>query len=88
MRVFLDTEFTNVNRPELISLGLVAEDGREFDAERTDFSRQACSGFVDAHVLSLLGRVPGAACDARTLADARSLRAGMLAWETAGRKSH
>ena len=69
MRVFLDTEFTNFNLPELISLGLVTEDGREFYAERTDFSREACSAFVHAHVLPLLGRVPGAACDAGTLGE-------------------
>lgn len=69
MRVFLDTEFTNFNLPELISLGLVTEDGREFYAERTDFSREACSAFVHAHVLPLLGRLPGAACDAGTLGE-------------------
>ena len=36
MLVFLDTEFTKFNSPDLISLALVAEDGREFYAERTD----------------------------------------------------
>jgi hypothetical protein len=40
----------------------VAEDGREFYAERTDYRRDDCSEFVRAGVLSLLGRVPGAAC--------------------------
>lgn len=67
MRLFLDTEFTNFNLPVLISLGLVAEDGREFYAERNDFALDACSPFVQAQVLPRLGHIPGAACDADTL---------------------
>jgi 3' exoribonuclease, RNase T-like len=62
MLVFLDTEFTAFIRPDLISIGLVAEDGREFYAERTDYRQDDCSDFVRATVLPLLGRVPGAAC--------------------------
>ena len=62
MLVFLDTEFTSFVRPDLISIGLVAEDGREFYAERTDYRRDECSDFVCETVLPLLGRVPGAAC--------------------------
>ncbi len=62
MLVFLDTEFTNFVRPDLISIALVSEDGREFYAERTDYHRDACSGFVREIVLPLLGDVPGAAC--------------------------
>lgn len=62
MLVFLDTEFTDFVRPDLISIGLVAEDGREFYAERTDYRRAECNDFVRATVLPLLGRVPGAAC--------------------------
>lgn len=62
MLVFLDTEFTDFVRPDLISIGLVAEDGREFYAERTDYRRSECNDFVCATVLPLLGRVPGAAC--------------------------
>jgi len=46
MLVFLDTEFTDFVRPDLISIALVAEDGREFYAERTDYHRDACSDFV------------------------------------------
>ena len=37
MLVFLDTEFTAFVRPDLISLALVSEDGREFYAERIDY---------------------------------------------------
>ena len=35
MLIFLDTEFTNFVRPNLISIALVSEDGQEFYAERT-----------------------------------------------------
>lgn len=62
MLVFLDTEFTDFARPDLISIALVSEDGREFYAERTDYHRAACSDFVRETVLPLLGRLPAAAC--------------------------
>ena len=62
MLVFLDTEFTDFARPSLISLGLVAEDGREFYAELDDYHRDACNEFVRKTVVPLLGRVPGATC--------------------------
>ena len=68
MLVFLDTEFSDFARPELISLALVAEDGREFYAERTDYNRESCSAFVIETVVPLLGRVPGATCTAQALA--------------------
>jgi hypothetical protein len=69
MLIFLDTEFTKFSYPDLISIGLVAEDGREFYAERTDYHRDACSKFVRETVLPLLGRVPGAACSRSELTD-------------------
>lgn len=62
MLVFLDTEFTDFAKHGLISLALVAEDGCEFYAERTDYRREDCSDFVRQEVLPLLGRVSGAAC--------------------------
>lgn len=62
MLIFLDTEFTDFVRPDLISIALVSEDGREFYAERTDYHRDACSSFVRETVLTLLDRVPGAVC--------------------------
>ncbi|WP_180124866.1 3'-5' exoribonuclease [Rhodoferax sp. BLA1] len=67
MLIFLDTEFTQFDRPDLISIALVGEDGREFYAERTDYHRDACSEFVRKEVLPVLHRVPGAACDRRQL---------------------
>ena len=62
MLVFLDTEFTDFTNPDLISLALVSENGREFYAERADYRREDCNDFVRQEVLPLLGRVPGAAC--------------------------
>lgn len=62
MLVFLDTEFTDFTNPSLISLALVAEEGCEFYAERTDYRREDCSDFVRQEVLPILGRVPGAIC--------------------------
>lgn len=53
--IFLDTEFTDLNRgAELISLALVAEDGRYLYAELTDFDRENCSDFVKGHILPIL----------------------------------
>ena len=69
MFIFLDTEFTNLKRPDLISLALVCEDGREFYAERNDFYPEHCSDFVNETVLPLLGRAPGAACTRKELTD-------------------
>lgn len=56
MRLFLDTEFTDFIDCELISIGIVSDDGREFYAERTDFDLSRCSHFVKEAVLPLLGR--------------------------------
>ena len=60
--VFLDTEFTQIQRPDLISVGLVGERGHEFYAELTDFPYDRCSEFVRAEILPLFGRVAGASC--------------------------
>lgn len=62
MLVFLDTEFTRFAYADLISVGLVSEDGQEFYAERTDYDRKACTDFVRETVQPLLGRVPGSSC--------------------------
>lgn len=56
MRYFLDTEFSE--RPstiELISLGLVSEDGRELYLESSEFDDSACNAWVKANVLPHLG---------------------------------
>lgn len=53
--LFVDTEFTSLEHPELVSLGVAASDGREFYAERSDFPRGRCSAFVVSEVLPKLG---------------------------------
>lgn len=76
MRVYLDTEFADWDDPDtdLISLALVAEDGREFYAERTDFDLRKCTRFVRLHVLPLLG-APGV-----LRLDESALRRAVLEW--------
>ncbi|MGF6725857.1 hypothetical protein P3T43_005242 [Paraburkholderia sp. GAS41] len=61
MRVFLDTEFTNLQDRELISLGLVAENGSEFYGESSGFDLSRCSEFVRETVLPQLGSPAGRA---------------------------
>ena len=52
---FLDTEFIDLDRAiELISLGLVAADGREFYAISTEFDDSGANDFVRSSVLPLL----------------------------------
>jgi hypothetical protein len=58
MKFFLDTEFTDFLECELISIGIVSEDGREFYGECTDFDRSKCSDFVNLAVLPQLGQQP------------------------------
>lgn len=54
MLVFLDTEFTDLDKPQLLSIGLVDELGRTFYAELDGFELAACSPFVWTNVLPLL----------------------------------
>lgn len=58
MLLFLDTEFTDFIHCELISVGIVTEDGREFYAECSDVDLSLCSDFARAAVLPQLGREP------------------------------
>lgn len=73
MNVFLDTEFSDLLAPKLISIGMVADSGEEFYAE-LPFNRDECSPFVKDIVLPLLGREPFAACEAL------ELRGKILSW--------
>ncbi|MCE4555581.1 3'-5' exoribonuclease [Pelomonas cellulosilytica] len=73
-RYFLDTEFTDFESFQLISVAIVGEDGREFYAERTDFEVALCSTFTCEVVLPLLGRLPGRAMPSD------QLREELLAW--------
>ena len=59
MQVFFDTEFTSLNKDRgyryLISIGCVAQDGREFYAELSDtWDENLCSLFTLETVLPLL----------------------------------
>ncbi len=61
MLVFIDTEFTDFADRELISIGMVGEDGRDtFYAEVQDFDRDKCNDFVRSTVWALLGGIDGA----------------------------
>jgi len=53
-RIFVDTEFTDLLDCELLSIGLVAEDGREFYAERSDVDLERCGDFARVAVLPQL----------------------------------
>ncbi|WP_456377582.1 3'-5' exoribonuclease domain-containing protein [Thiolapillus sp.] len=52
MNLYLDTEFTGLRQDAmLISLALVADDGRAFYAEFTDFDRARCDDWIRQNVL-------------------------------------
>lgn len=54
-RIFLDTEFTGLDQgAQLISIGLVSENGHCFYAELTDFDASRASAWVRENVLVLL----------------------------------
>lgn len=67
MRVYLDTEFTQFTQPQLISIGLVADDGREFYAVMKSVPFQQCSAFVREIVLPIIEHWPSATLDRREL---------------------
>lgn len=55
VRYFYDTEFIEDGRTiELISIGIVAEDGREYYAVSTEFDPSLANAWVAEHVLSQL----------------------------------
>jgi hypothetical protein len=57
MLIFLDTEFTDFIDCDLISIGMVSEDGKyEFYVERSDYLAQWCNQFVRAAVLPQLDK--------------------------------
>jgi len=69
MLVFLDCEYTDPIDIELISIGMVSEDGKfEFYAERNDFPADQCNDFVRAAVLPILAKSPEVACNRDQLA--------------------
>ena len=55
MRYFYDTEFIEDGRTiELVSIGIVAEDGREYYAVSTDFDPSKANAWVRENVLDKL----------------------------------
>jgi hypothetical protein len=53
--LFLDTEFTDLEYPQLISIGLVAECGESFYSEMSNgWSDEGCTPFVRQHILPQL----------------------------------
>lgn len=55
LKIFIDTEFTCFERPQLISFGAAADNGETFYAE-LPFDYFRCSEFVHQHVIPLLNR--------------------------------
>ncbi|WP_242665886.1 3'-5' exoribonuclease [Paraburkholderia ginsengiterrae] len=75
-RYFIDTEFTDFRRCQLISIAVVGENGHEFYGERTDFDPALCSDFVRTVVLPQLGQFDGRAMPFDQLCEA--LRAWLV----------
>lgn len=59
LNIFIDTEFTDLMDPVLISLGMVSDRGEELYIE-VPFPKEKCTAFVVETVLPLLGREPHA----------------------------
>lgn len=56
--IHIDTEFTSLCDPQLISIGAVTAGDERFYGVVEDFAHRACTGFVIAHVLPVLERHP------------------------------
>lgn len=55
MRIFFDTEFTGLHKnTTLISIGCVAEDGRNFYAEFSDYDKTQCNKWIEENVIGNL----------------------------------
>lgn len=60
MKYFFDTEFIeHAAGLELLSIGIVAEDGRTFYAENTAVDRRLADDWVQENVISLLDKISG-----------------------------
>lgn len=57
MNLYFDTEFTGlVPRTTLISLGIVADDGKKFYAEFTDYKKELCDDWIKKNVIKNLAQ--------------------------------
>ena len=58
MRLFLDTEFTSPETKQLISIGIISEDGQHsFYAELNEYDASLCNRFVCENVLPHLEHI-------------------------------
>lgn len=60
MKVFLDAEFTDLLDCDLLSLGMVSENGQRLYVEIADARFEWCSPVVQENILPLLGKDPQA----------------------------
>lgn len=52
MKLFFDTEFTGLHKDTtLVSIGIVAENGQQFYAEFSDYSKNQCDNWIKENVL-------------------------------------
>lgn len=55
MNLYFDTEFTGLRKnTTLVSIGVVADDGKKFYAEFTDFDEKQCDQWIEDNVLKHL----------------------------------
>ena len=55
MKIFFDTEFTGLHKDtSLISIGLIAENGKKFYAELTDYDKSQVDGWIQENVINNL----------------------------------
>lgn len=54
LNLFLDTEFTNFDSLQLISIGIASDDNQEFYAENMNYALEDCTEFVQEIVLPKL----------------------------------
>ncbi len=55
MNIFFDTEFTGLHKgTTLISIGLIAENGRKFYAEFNDYDKKQCNDWIKTNVIANL----------------------------------
>ena len=61
MRYFFDTEFIEDGKTiDLLSIGVVSDDGREYYAENIEADRDKASDWVRENVFPFLGKIPEA----------------------------
>lgn len=83
MRYFYDTEFIEDGRTiELVSIGIVAEDGREYYAVSTDFDSSKANAWVRDNVLAKLPSPNDAVWKSR-----ETIRSEVHGFLTAGRRT-